>query len=68
MNDTKALLEAVKDGLVSVDEALLELKKAPFEDLGYAKIAFTANSARAFRKSFLVRIKPQNRSAAFLKQ
>ena len=38
MNDTKALLEAVKDGLVSVDEALLELKKAPFEDLGYAKI------------------------------
>lgn len=36
--DVKALLSAVRDGSVSVDEALLQLKKKPFEDLGYAKI------------------------------
>lgn len=34
----RKLLEDVKNGETSVDSALLELKKAPFEDLGYAKI------------------------------
>ena len=34
------LLQAVRDGSVSVEQAELELKKAPFEDLGYAKIDF----------------------------
>ena len=32
-----ALLQAVKDGDTSIDEALLKLKEAPFDDLGYAK-------------------------------
>ncbi len=36
-NDLKALLEKVASGGVSVQEALLELKKRPFEDLGFAK-------------------------------
>ncbi len=36
--DVKQLLEGVKNGSVSVDEALLTLKKEPFEDIGYAKI------------------------------
>lgn len=36
--DIKALLEAVQKGSVSVDEALLQLKQQPFEDLGYAKV------------------------------
>lgn len=34
------LLEAVKKGTVSVEEAVLELKKEPFEDLGYAKLDY----------------------------
>ncbi|MGI6264232.1 MAG: nickel pincer cofactor biosynthesis protein LarB [Acutalibacteraceae bacterium] len=34
----KRTLEAVRDGALSVDEALLTLKAAPFEDLGYAKV------------------------------
>lgn len=34
----QALLESVRDGEVSVDEALLSLKQAPFEDIGYAKV------------------------------
>ncbi len=38
MNDVKAILEDVKNGSVSVDEALLQLKTRPFEDIGYAKV------------------------------
>ena len=37
-NDIRKLLEGVSDGTVSVDEALLQLKKEPFEDIGYAKV------------------------------
>ncbi len=37
-SDTRKILEEVKAGKVSVDEALLALKKQPFEDIGYAKI------------------------------
>ena len=37
-SDIRQLLEAVKAGETSVDEAMLELKKAPFEDIGYAKV------------------------------
>ena len=36
--EIKDLLESVKDGSVSVDEALLRLKSDPFEDIGYAKV------------------------------
>ena len=32
------ILEKVKSGEVSVDEALLDIKKAPFEDIDYAKV------------------------------
>ena len=37
-NDIRKLLEGVSDGSVSIDDALLVLKKKPFEDLGYAKV------------------------------
>ena len=37
-NEIKKLLEDVRDGNISVDDALLEIKKEPFEDLGYAKV------------------------------
>lgn len=36
-NDLSELLNGVADGSVSVDDALLKLKQAPFDDLGYAK-------------------------------
>lgn len=36
--EIKDLLEGVRDGSLSVDEALLKLKAAPYEDLGFAKI------------------------------
>ena len=36
--DEKTLIEAVKRGEVSVEQALAALKKKPFEDLGYAKV------------------------------
>ena len=36
--DIRMLLEAVRDGTASVDDALLRLKRSPFEDIGYAKV------------------------------
>lgn len=39
MNSTiRQTLEQVKNGNLSVDEAMLMIKKEPFEDIGYAKI------------------------------
>ena len=35
--ELRALLEGVAAGEIEIDTALLELKKAPFEDLGFAK-------------------------------
>lgn len=36
--DIKEILEAVRDGKMSADEALLKIKTEPFEDIGYAKV------------------------------
>lgn len=36
----RLLLEGVKDGSISVEDALLKLKTEPFQDLGYAKPDF----------------------------
>ena len=36
--DIRQILEKVNDGSMSVDEALLKIKKQPFEDIGFAKI------------------------------
>ncbi len=35
--EAKQILEAVRDGHISVDDALLKLKAEPFDDLGFAK-------------------------------
>ena len=37
-NDIKKLLQAVRDGEVSVDDALLRIKTQPFADLGFARV------------------------------
>ena len=36
----RTLLEQVAKGKTSIDEALLQLKKAPFEDIGFAKLDY----------------------------
>lgn len=38
MSDTKKILEQYKNNEISLEDALLELKKEPFEDIGYAKV------------------------------
>ena len=38
INETKHILEAVRNGDLSVDEALLKLKNEPYEDIGFAKV------------------------------
>lgn len=41
MNDsTKEILVKVKEGAMSVDDALLALKKQPFEDIGFAHVDY----------------------------
>lgn len=37
-DDIQSLLEGVREGSISVEEALLKLKTKPFEDIGYAKV------------------------------
>lgn len=36
--DIRRLLEAVREGQTSVEDALLQMKMAPFADIGYAKV------------------------------
>ncbi len=36
--DTKHVLEAVRDGSLTVEQALMKLRSAPFEDIGFAKV------------------------------
>lgn len=38
MTETKNILQQVKDGNLTVDEALIKLKVKPFEDIGCAKV------------------------------
>ncbi len=40
MSEIKSLLEDVRSGALSVEDALLQLKEQPFEDIGYAKVDF----------------------------
>ena len=37
-SDIRKLLEDVRSGVISIDDAVLQLKKAPFEDIGFAKV------------------------------
>lgn len=37
-SETKEILEAVQNGTLSVEDALLKIRTAPFEDIGYAKV------------------------------
>ena len=37
-SEISKLLQGVKDGTISVDDALLQLKKQPFEDIDFAKV------------------------------
>lgn len=37
-NEIRKLLQSVQNGTTSVDDALLQIKMSPFEDIGYAKV------------------------------
>ena len=38
MDDIRDILEKIKDGKLGVDDAMLQLKQAPFLDIGYARV------------------------------
>ena len=50
MSDYRELLQSVRDGKVSVEEALLQIKKAPFEDLGFAKADLHREALQGYRE------------------
>ena len=50
-SEIRKLLESVQAGKTSVDDAMLELKKAPFEDIGYAKAKSIALSHAGVREN-----------------
>lgn len=43
-NEIKSLLDGVKNGEISVEDALLKLKNKPFEDIGFAKLDLHRNT------------------------
>ena len=47
-SETREMLEAVREGTLSVDEALLKLKTEPFEDIGYAKVDLHRKTRQGF--------------------
>ncbi len=51
-SEIRKTLEAVKSGELTVDDALLAIKKEPFEDIGYAKVDLHRGSARERLRSF----------------
>lgn len=36
--EVKQILEGVRDGSITIEDALVKIKKQPFEDIGYAKV------------------------------
>lgn len=44
------LLQQVKEGTLSIEEASLRLRKAPFVDLGYAQVDTQRGQRQGFRK------------------
>ena len=49
-SEIRQLLQAVAAGERSVEDALLQLKEAPFEDLGFAKLDHHRALRQAFRR------------------
>ena len=47
-SETSLLLEAVREGTLSVDEALLKLKTEPFDDIGFAKVDLHRRTRQGF--------------------
>ena len=62
--DTKELLEQVKEGRISVEEAEGLLRREPFEDMGFAKL----DSHRAVRSGFPEVIFCSGKPDPFLKE
>lgn len=44
----EAILKALRDGALSIEDATAKLKRAPFEDLGFAKLDFQRELRRGF--------------------
>ena len=61
------ILQQVKEGTLSIEEASLSLRKAPLWRVGYAKLIRSGASGKGFRKSSTEPEKPPRRLKALPK-
>ena len=47
-SEVKEILESVREGTLSVDDALLRLKTEPFDDIGFAKVDLHRRTRQGF--------------------
>lgn len=65
-SEIRLILEAVKRGELSVDDAALKIKVKPFEDIATPRSIYIARFGRALRRSFTAPEKTPSKSAASL--
>ena len=63
-SEIKKILEAVRTGAMSVDDALLKIKAEPFEDIGYAKVDLHRKLRQGAAEVIYGAGKRRNRSSA----
>ena len=61
------LLESVKNGSTDIDEAVAQLKTAPFEDLGFAKVDHHRSLRQGFSEVIFGERKTPEQTAAILR-
>ena len=64
--EIKRVLEGVRDGEITVDDALLKIKQEPFTDLGYAMIDHHRKIAEFDREPLISYIEPAAAAASEL--
>ena len=63
MNENiRSVIEAVYQGRKTVDEAVLELKTMPFQDIGFAKVDLHRKMRQGVGRSYMAKEKPLIRS------
>ena len=65
--DVRQMLEGVKSGRISIEEAEGQLKDLPYEDLGYVKLIITEVSALVLEKLYSVRESRMNIWSLFIR-
>ncbi len=66
--DVRELLEGVKNGSLSVEEAEIQLKKAPYEDIDFARLDNHRSVRTGFPEVIFCQSKPDDYLVAIYKK